>query len=289
MRLVRLPYDLIGAFLLTLAGTLASLLEAPPIVRIPLGILLVLALPGFALVCMLFPSIDGPDGVARVALSVALSLATVPIVALVIDRSPWRIERVTISIGLALVSVLALMTAAILRARLAPGERYVPGISIPALPHPRAWTRDQVALGAAFMLAAVLFIYGGFDAAVTRITGQPTTEFALYNAEGKAQFYPRDVTIGEAAEVQISIANHEGKRLRYEVVVGGAGQAVHVLPDLTLDDGQTWQGTVRFTVTQAGDRLPVRFELYRVDHQSDSEPYRQLELLVTGHQPGQNP
>ena len=289
IRLGHLPYDLIVAFLLTLASAAASLLEAPPFVRIPLGILLVLALPGFALVCMLFPSVDGPDGVARVTLSVALSLAAIPIVALVIDRSPWRIERVTVSIALALVSAIALIVAAGLRARLYSDERYRAEITLPALPHPRAWTRDQFALVAAFALAIALFVYGGFDAAVTRISGEPTTEFALYNADGQAQFYPRDVTIGQATEIQISIANHEGKRVRYEIVVGGAGKAVTVLPDLTLEAGKTWQGPVRFTVTQAGDLLPVRFELYRVDDQADSMPYRTLELLVTGHQPGERP
>src|SRR4051812_29970156 len=72
------PVDLIGAFILTLGASAASLLESPPLVRVPMGILLVMALPGFALISALFPSADGPDGVARATLSVALSLATIP-------------------------------------------------------------------------------------------------------------------------------------------------------------------------------------------------------------------
>src|SRR5687767_9285718 len=84
----KIPTDLLIAVVLALLAAAASLLEAPPFLRIPLGVLLVLGLPGFGIVSSLFPSNDGPDAVARIALSVALSLATVPFLALTIDQSP---------------------------------------------------------------------------------------------------------------------------------------------------------------------------------------------------------
>ena len=98
------PVDLLIALFLTTVATVTVLTESPPVARVPLGLLLVLVLPGFALTAVLFPSNDGPDAVARAALSVALSLATIPFVALAIDRSPWRIERVSVTIGLALIT-----------------------------------------------------------------------------------------------------------------------------------------------------------------------------------------
>jgi uncharacterized membrane protein len=278
------PVDLLIALVLTTVATVTVLTESPPVARVPLGLLLVLVLPGFALTAALFPSNDGPDAVARAALSVALSLATIPFVALAIDRSPWRIERVSVTIGLALITTIALIAALILRARLLPDERYAPQIELPAIPSIRNLTRDQKVIGATLLIAVGLFIYGGFDAARTRITGSHTTEFALYNSEGKAEFYPRDVSPGDVAEVQLAVTNHEGRRIQYHVVVSGAGKAIQTIPDFALRDGQSWQGAVRFTVTQA-DSAVVQFELYRQDLPADSGPYRMLELVVNDNQP----
>jgi uncharacterized membrane protein len=281
----RLPVDLVVALILTLAATATSLLEAPPALRVPFGVLLVLGLPGFGIVSSLFASDDGPDGVARIALSVALSLATIPFLALTIDRSPLRLDHVTVTSGLMIVSMSTILIAAGMRARLPIDERYAPKLHLPTIPRRSEWTRFQIVIGSALCVAAALFIFGGYDVVTTRLTGQPTTELALYNSDGVAQFYPRDVTIGEAAEVQVSIANHEGERVQYELVVAGSGQAVSTMPDLTLADGETWKGPVRFTVTSAGVELPVRFELYRTDRANGSEPYRLLILIVDGEEP----
>ena len=73
--------------------------------------------------------------------------------------------------------------------------------------------------------------------------------------------------------------------MTYRILVAGAGVAVDPLPEITLADEETWQGSVRFTVATSGDDLPVRFELYRTDQPPASEPYRLLVLMVDGHAP----
>lgn len=271
----------IVAVLVAVAAT-GVLLEAPAGLRVPLGIALVLGLPGYALTAALFPSNDGPDGVARAALSVALSLATVPPLALAIDRSPWRIGRTTVTLGLLLVTLVAVAVAGVLRARLPVAERYVATRPVVPVPPPRTWTRPQRAVVGMLALAALLFAVGGYGVVKTRLIGAPLTEFALYNASGAAQFYPRTITVGQPAEVRISITNHEHKRLTYRLVVAGAGVAVDPLPQPSLADGETWQGTVRFTVTASGSDLPIRFELYRLDLPTTETPYRLLRLVVAG-------
>jgi uncharacterized membrane protein len=274
--------DLLLTLVFVLVAAALTLLEAPAGVRIPFGILLVLLLPGYALVSALFPSNDGPDGVARIALSVALSLATIPPLALAIDQSPWRIERVSVTVGLLIVTVVALLCAAILRLRLPPVERYALKAHRPAIAPPSSWSREQRMVVLALGLAGLLFIVGGYDVVKTRLTGVSLTEFALYNADGEARFYPRVVTVGEPTEVQISIANREGKRIAYQIVIAGAGVAVAPLPEITLADGETWREPVHFTVATSGSDLPVRFELYRVDRPAEGEPYRLLQLIVDG-------
>jgi uncharacterized membrane protein len=272
---------LANAALLSIASA-TVLLESPAYLRVPFGTLLVLLLPGHALVCALFPSDDGPDGVARAALSVALSLSTVPPVALAIDRSPWRIERTTMTAGLITVTVVALISAVILRHRLPARERYDPQFDQTVLPVPSTWNREQRVVAGLLILAGLLFAVGGYQAAITRLFGEPLTEFALYNADGEARFYPREVTPGQPEVVQLEITNHEQEEVTYRVLVAGDGVMLDQLADVTLTDDETWRSDIRFTVSEVGERQEVRFELYRADQSPDRGPYRTLTLIVDG-------
>jgi uncharacterized membrane protein len=282
-RLAQAPVllDLAVTVLVAALAATVVLLPGPPLLRVPLGILLVLFLPGYGVVSALFPSNDGPDGVARFALSVAMSLSAIPLVALVIESTPWRMDRTSLATGLTAVTGLTCIAAVFLRLRLPDTEQYI--ISAPKvdLPGPSGWSRQDWLIASGLALAVVLFVAGGFDTFKARIFGVPTTEFALYNAEGKAQFYPRDIVIGEGTVVQIGITNHEGKPIRYRLVVGGAGRAVGTLSEEEIADGETWQKPVEFTVDASGERMPVYFDLYRVGEES-SEPYRTLTLIVNG-------
>jgi uncharacterized membrane protein len=66
---------------LTLFFTLVPQLASLP-VRIPLGLAMVLFLPGYTLIAALFPEKEDLDGIERVALSFGLSIAVVPLMGL---------------------------------------------------------------------------------------------------------------------------------------------------------------------------------------------------------------
>lgn len=97
--------------------------DAYPIVyiRMALGVIFVLFLPGFAFIKALYPtrvpiktSSENIDTIERAALSLGLSLALTPMVSLILNYTPWgiRLTPVTLSL-LALTAVFA--TAAIIR------------------------------------------------------------------------------------------------------------------------------------------------------------------------------
>ena len=76
-----------------------------------LGSLFVLFIPGYVAVEALFPKGRELDGIERLALSVGLSLALVPLVGLLLNYTPWgirldpiMISLTTLTIGLALVA-----------------------------------------------------------------------------------------------------------------------------------------------------------------------------------------
>jgi len=90
--------------------------DAYPIVyiRYVLGSIFVLGLPGFTLIKALFPSKKEMDTIERVALSIGLSLAIVPIVGLLLNYTPWGIRLTPITLSL-LALTITFATAAILR------------------------------------------------------------------------------------------------------------------------------------------------------------------------------
>jgi len=89
--------------------------NAYPIVyaRYVLGSILVLWLPGYTLIKALFPEKE-IDSIERVALSIGMSLALVPITGLLLNYTPWGIRLTPITISL-LALTLTFATAAIVR------------------------------------------------------------------------------------------------------------------------------------------------------------------------------
>jgi uncharacterized membrane protein len=89
--------------------------EVFPIVyaRYILGSLFVLFLPGYSLIKALFPTKE-LDNIERLALSIGMSLALVPIAGLLLNYTPWGIRTTPVTLSLlALTTTLA--TAALIR------------------------------------------------------------------------------------------------------------------------------------------------------------------------------
>ena len=84
--------------LVAITALLVFYVTTPPLLylRYVLGSLYVLYLPGAMLVEALYPRGEELEGLERVALSIGLSLALVPLVGLVLNYTPWgiRLERV---------------------------------------------------------------------------------------------------------------------------------------------------------------------------------------------------
>lgn len=70
-------------------------------VRYVLGGIFILFLPGFMLISVLYPRGNEIDELERLALSIGLSLAIVPLVGLVLNYTPWGITLAPIMISLA--------------------------------------------------------------------------------------------------------------------------------------------------------------------------------------------
>ncbi len=244
--------------------------------RIILGLPFVVLLPGYALMAALFPRNDDVDAIERVALSLGLSIAIVPLIGLALNYSPWGVGIDPILVASALFIVSTAATALYRRRTLAPGEAFAVSIDAP----PRWWSRahgmDRVAV------CALLLVVGGlgvavFYAATTQSGSESFTEFYLLDLDGRAANYPSQVRVGEPAAVMLGMVSHEAQASVYRVEVRIDGAVVEVFDGVTLSKNEQWRSNVSLVASRAGEDQMVEFLLYK---DGSTEPYRRLHLWL---------
>ncbi len=268
--------------LIAAASALVALLDAPVILRTLLGIPLILFIPGYTLVSALFPSHEGLDGIERFALGFGLSLALIPLIALGIEYTPWRLTLGPILAGLLAATVIFSTIAVLRRARLPAAHRYVSRRPRLAIPHPSTWDRRSRFAAGIIVLGLLLLSGAGSVIVADRLQGDPMTEFALYNANGKPEFYPRELGSDKPATVVVEVTNQEGRPATYHLRVIAAGTEIARADEIRVEDGATIQQPVTIDALPEGaDQIPIEFDLYRDDQPAESPPYRTLRLFVT--------
>ncbi len=125
-KLGNISSDLLAAILLALATLFFTLTSMGDIsvVRIPLGLAMVLFVPGYALIAALFPKKDDLDGIERLALSFGLSIAVVPLIGLGLNYTPWGIRLTPVVISLAFFTIAMTAVAYWRRMALAAEDRF---------------------------------------------------------------------------------------------------------------------------------------------------------------------
>lgn len=284
--------DLLLGLLLPVLAALAWALDAAPWVRAVVGVPLLVFLPGYALLALLFPARRDPGDVAargldvvqRVGLSVGLSVALVVLLGIALDRSPWGVQQGPVLGALAGLTVLLALLALRARVRLPPEQR--PAMPRLAFPDWQRLARRERAIAAA-ALACLLASGAVAGYVLTRPPpAQAYTEFALLDAEGGTRALPTSLEPGEQAQVLLRVVSHEGRFASFRVVAldqmvedGNFSGAPRTLweGELSLQDGESWARAVDFTLDQGRHRLA--FQLWRADA-TEVAPYRELHLWV---------
>lgn len=219
-------------------------------IRILLGIPLLLFLPGYAFVAVLYP--DAPDDeyrpfdeepsgrdrrllpsggigtIERIALSIVASIAIVPAVTLVASASPWGITVQPVLAGIALATVVLSLLAIVHRSRYPPEQRFALSLSESSLlfsaerdSYGRSAPSPTLYNGIFLIALLVLLATAGFAVA----TGPPDhdgyTEFQLETEEVDGEMetmYDDSLSAGESHSVTAYITNEEHEESTYTTV-----------------------------------------------------------------------
>jgi uncharacterized membrane protein len=247
--------DLAVAIVAAIAAALVVGLDMPMAFRLPVGLAMALAVPGYVASMVLFPPGE-LRGIERAALAFSLSLGLAVLAAPFLDALPGGVTPLALVSSLTTFTILAAIAARWRRRRAlgaGEGSRYV------SMAHPAysRITRPQVVaagvVGVAIGLAAVLG--SGVPPPVA------STEFFIVPPKGETASLPKRVTAGAATSIQLGITNRDGVAREFRVVVLSGATEVATVPSFTVQSGATWLGSTTFTLRTPGDDQIVRFLL----------------------------
>ena len=313
-----LPADLLAAAIMALAVLLFTLTPLSGLVlRIPIGLLMVLFVPGYVLIAALFPRAGDLDGIERIALGFGLSIAVVPLIGLGLNYTPWGIRLIPVVISISAFTLLMAAAAYWRRTSLPAEERF----SL----HLRQWTdslKEEIraegerswvdkALTVILILSIIASVAALVYVVVTPKEGEKFTEFYILGPGGKAYDYPTEVRAGNNSTLIVGVVNHEYRLTNYtmeiqlnntppiDILTNGTennslnnattmlsaleyDRSALIVPilkmNLSLPHNETWERNVSYVLDEPGDRQKLQFLLYKEGN--FTAPYRDLHLWV---------
>ena len=210
-------------------------------IQLGLGVLLILVLPGYALVAGL---VRGELGlIERLMLSVGASIGLAVLGGFVLNITPWGITPRSWALLLGGLTLLCCAVAAIRRRGARPAVAVAQQL---ALPLPQALM---------FGLAALVLV-GAIGLARGGALQQPTASFS--------QFWLLPASAPRS--YQVGIHNQEGVATTYTLHLTINNQPFSTLPPVTLEPGANWQTDVALPANQSIGTLEA--QLFRANDQT---------------------
>ncbi len=256
--------------------------------------LLVLFVPGYVLTAALFPNGTDIDWIERIALSLGLSIAVVPLLGLLLNFTPFGIRFAPLVATILGFTIGIGSVAYWRRMHEPPGGRLAASVTL-ALPEWEEYTALDKALTACFAASIVVASGALAYVIVTPRPGETFTEFYILGPGGNASDYPTALNVSQTGTVILGIANHESEGVEYTVRIDVIG--VRIIYNATSGfnetvelnrttwstfnvievDGQTWTQPYTFRISSTG-LWKVQFLLFKNGDLSSS--YRELHFYV---------
>jgi uncharacterized membrane protein len=281
-RSIKLPSDLLIMLIWTILTLVFVIVPSlsDTFLRTLLGIPIVLFIPGYVLIAVLFPKKDDLESIERMALSFGLSIALVPLLGLLLNFT-FGIKILPILFTLCFYIIVLILIAIHRREKLPPEERfYVPYYHVYESIYNEMKTNrgkpELILIGVLIFSIAMVTGMIFFIAATPKI-GDRFTEFYILGPEGKAENYSLILKYQNPVTVPVGVVNHEHAPVNYTVQVALDGQ---VITDtwLRLNNSETWEKNITFAPDKEGTGIKLEFWLFKEDN--FTSPYRELYLWV---------
>lgn len=287
---------------LVVAAASALALPTGSILRAILAVPLVVFLPGYAVVSMLFPEAPSSDGkglgtIARIGLAFAVSLAVVPLV-IVILGAVASLTMAHILEAILLVTIATAMLAAVRRVRLPASRQYQLNIrgQFARLSDRYSDRHSYMSkIGVSILAVGILAATG--TAAVAVADPPAANEFTNFQLSTEDDDdlrnagYERNFTQGETSTLVTVVDNNEGIEQQYTVVAqlhrvedGSVVERTELTRFTnTTASGERWRHTHEITPTTTGSDLRLTYLLYEDEppvQPTRDNAYRNLHVWI---------
>jgi uncharacterized membrane protein len=274
--------------ILTVLLVLAIIFLPSSVIRIILGIPFFLFFPGYSLVAALFVNKENMDNLEKVAISVAMSIATVALIGFGLNYSAWGIKLEPVLYSIAVFIIVMSIIAFIRRAFSPRGNKLTVDFKF-TLPGWQTGAFDRY-----LSITLVVCILGALGILGYTISGHKAaekfTEFYVLGFHGKAQDYPTEFIIdnhrissvrygtniydiaNEYGKVTLGIVNHEQQKESYSLKLQLDGEPVEInfedardnqsVP-IELQSGEKWEQVIRFIPQHTGDKQKLELLLFK--------------------------
>jgi uncharacterized membrane protein len=265
--------DLLLVILASLLAAIGFTFDLPIWIRLPLGLLATLALPGYALGMAVFPP-GRLDGVERSALSFSLSVGAIVLVAPIINLAPGGLTERAVVAGISAITAGGAAVAWWRRRDIGTSAADDTG----TVEGTARLSRDEVRRRFILLVAGLAVI--GAASTLTRGAGseQPTaTEFYFLPAARSSAGVLERVVLGTPTAISLGITNHDSTEQTYRIVVRSPAERLSSRGPIVLAPEETWSGQLAFTLTEPGSAVEIQVLLYR---DSEPQPHRSLRLII---------
>ncbi len=254
--------------------------------RTAVGLPMILFLPGYALIAALFPEKSDLEGIERAALSFGLSIATVPLIGLGLNYTPWGIRLIPILLSLSAFTLAMCGVAYYRRRQLPENRRFEVSFKATTLAQKaeileKPQTKVDKILTVILIFSILASIMTLRYVIINPREGEHFTEFYILGPEGMAENYPITYMPGESGTVIVGIINHEYRTVNYTLDVRIENKSLALpenLKNIRLGHNMTWEEPVTITPPFEGTDMKLKFLLY--NDTEKSVPYRNLHLWI---------
>jgi uncharacterized membrane protein len=207
--------DLILCAVLAVAATVVTILSIDSVVRVALGLLLVLIVPGYALSCLFWGSASRITAADRIAFTGGLSVGLVIFTLLFLSVSGIGFDPLTVSVSLMYEALAFCITAAAFRWKRQEG---IPSDILQAVGRLRHTFRSDRLFWSsvtAFLVAATLIVV------LIVVSPEPPNSVAFYvvGPDGTTATLPQTMVVNKTSQVIVGTYNGLGQDTLFEVTV----------------------------------------------------------------------
>ncbi|MDD2614163.1 MAG: DUF1616 domain-containing protein [Methanosarcina sp.] len=284
----KFPSDLLliaGLVILTDIFVLLPALSGS-LIRTALGLPLLLFLPGYALISMLFPEKNGLEGMERIALSVAMSVSVVPLIGLALSYTSWGIKEIPLLTSFSAFTLLMLVAAYVRRRKL-PADRefevsfraLTATLISEAMGEPESKTEKSLRI---FLALSFLILIGtGAYVVLVPQEREPFTEFYILGSNGMANNYTTEYIQGESGTYIIGITNNEHRTMNYTMEVRLENKPLPLpekLQHIRLAHDKALKEPLEIMPPFKGENMKLEFLLF--NETEKNVPYKDLRLWI---------